>query len=526
MAVETETEIVAKSCHRESRRLDAPWPWPHRLQNSLVPWNLRARAADVARRLADLIRGSCQRRDGIPELTRPAAAIVIVVLCSGCTSTAPLPVNRLLVENAVIFSMDPKHPDPFVGYLLVAPDGTIARVDAGEPATDLHVQQRIDARGRYLLPGFVSAHSHLWQSEFAGIAPNENLEGWMAQLYGQATPKLDAPQLYRLTRLGADHHLLNGITTAFNFTVTGADRSGQVDRCQLLAATDSGLRVVHGFNVRKINAEWTPQEAAARLRTFLQWADLQPTNGRYLATVIAGAGMYYDDPVQTRTEAELMRTFGLANQQHYLEAPGLIDTERARYRWLKEFGVIGPKLVFGHFVHPTSEMVSEVAQAGVGMSWNPLSNGRLGSGTPDIPLYLTQGLRIGMGVDGEASADRADPFENMRAGLYQIRASRQQASALGAFDVLRMHTLGSAQVLGIDKTVGSLSEGKKADFLMIDARSFRPYQDPYAALVFAAGVENIDSVFIDGLPVVTQRHLVNKDASPDSSCKPTTSTAE
>ncbi|MCY1559363.1 5'-deoxyadenosine deaminase [compost metagenome] len=97
---------------------------------------------------------------------------------------------------------------------------------------------------------------------------------------------------------------------------------------------------------------------------------------------------------------------------------------------------------------------------------------------------------------------------------------------MGPFEVLRMHTLGSAEVLGIDKTTGSLSEGKKADFLMIDARSFRPYQDPYAALVFAAGVENIDGVFIDGLPVAIQRHLVNKDVSADSSCKPAAATVD
>ncbi|RST45519.1 amidohydrolase family protein [Variovorax sp. DXTD-1] len=438
------------------------------------------------------------------------------MLLGGCAGIASLPANRLLVENALVFPMDPARPAPFIGYLLVASDGTIARVGEGRPAADLRAARRIDAQGQWLLPGFVSAHSHLWQSDFAGIASDQNLEGWMAQLYGKVTPGLDAAQLYRLTRLGAEHHLLNGITTAFNFTVTGGDKTGRVDRCQLLAATHSGMRVLHGFNVRKIDAQWTPEDAKERLRAFLQWAGEQRGSGRYLGTVIAGAGMYYDDPAQTRTEAGLMQAFGLDNQQHYLEAPGLVSAERARYRWLKEFGVVGPKLVYGHFVHPTPDMVFEAAQAGAGMSWNPLSNGRLGSGTPDIPAYRAQGLRIGMGVDGEASADRADPFENMRAGLYQIRANRQSASVLSAFDVLRMHTLGSAEVLGVDGVVGSLAEGKKADFLLVDAKGFQPYKDPYAALVFAAGVENINGVFVDGEQVAAQRRLAGVAATPDA----------
>lgn len=102
-------------------------------------------------------------------------------------------------------------------------------------------------------------------------------------------------------------------------------------------------------------------------------------------------------------------------------------------------------------------------------------------------------------IYGEASADRADPFENMRMGLYQVRAGQQRAAAMQAYEVLRLHTLGSAEVLGIDTQVGSLKVGKRADMLLLDPRAFTPWQEPYAALVFAAGVKDIREVFVDGV---------------------------
>lgn len=109
--------------------------------------------------------------------------------------------------------------------------------------------------------------------------------------------------------------------------------------------------------------------------------------------------------------------------------------------------MVGPSLIFGHFIHTTPEILADAVRAGASMTWNPLSNGRLGSGTADVVRYREQGLRIGMGLDGEASADRADPFANMRAGLYQIRAMYRSAAVLSPYDVLRMHTVGSAEVL-------------------------------------------------------------------------------
>jgi 5-methylthioadenosine/S-adenosylhomocysteine deaminase len=103
-----------------------------------------------------------------------------------------------------------------------------------------------------------------------------------------------------------------------------------------------------------------------------------------------------------------------------------------------------------------------------------------------------------MGLDGQASGTRACPFENMRMGLYGVRAHYANAAILSPRDVLRMATLGSAHVLGLNERLGSLEPGKLADFLVLDPIDFGHVFDPYAALVFGGSSRQIERVYIGG----------------------------
>ena len=138
------------------------------------------------------------------------------------------------------------------------------------------------------------------------------------------------------------------------------------------------------------------------------------------------------------------------------------------------------------------------------MVWNPLSNGRLGSGLPDVLAYREAGLPIGLGLDGQASADLSDPFENMRMGLYAVRMRAQDAGVLLAADVLRMHTIDAARALGVGDLVGSLEPGKLADFVVVDAEgpATGPVgEDLLAHLVLACSARDIRSVHVGGRAV-------------------------
>jgi 5-methylthioadenosine/S-adenosylhomocysteine deaminase len=125
----------------------------------------------------------------------------------------------------------------------------------------------------------------------------------------------------------------------------------------------------------------------------------------------------------------------------------------------------------------------------------------------DYPLRqvddkLDSGMRIGMGLDDQSYTDISDPWQNLRMGRYLGRAVSGDPTSLTPFEVLRMHTLGSAEILGIDAKVGSLEPGKFADFVIVDPRApdSGPLWDPVASFVLACGLRNLKAVYIGGEP--------------------------
>jgi 5-methylthioadenosine/S-adenosylhomocysteine deaminase len=425
----------------------------------------------------------------------------VVLLLAGVRGVmaqgAPEPM--LVVRNAVILTMAPGRREPVKGYLVVGQDGRLATVAAGEPPVGLKARQVWDAGGHWVLPGFISAHSHLWQSAFRGLAGDQTLTGWIKAVYDDHAVKAAPQDFYWFTLDGALDHLQHGITGVYNFNYGASRTAGQggavedgIDANEFRAERDSGIRFVHGTD---------PGWAVAK----------QDAGGRLLSVMVNGDVAFNNTYQQAVLEKALMDEFHLGNETHYLEAPEDQYEELDKFRWLEDSGMLGRGLIFGHFIHTNPYILAESAKRGVGMSWNPLSNGRLASGVADIPAYLKAGIRVGMGVDGEASADLADPFENMRTGLYAVRAKYEDARVLSPYDVLRLHTMGSADVLGVGDKLGSLEAGKMADFVVVDPTRFGPVTDTYASLVFIADERDLERVYVGGELMVKDGVLVKQD---------------
>jgi 5-methylthioadenosine/S-adenosylhomocysteine deaminase len=435
---------------------------------------------------------------------------------------APAPA-KLVVKNAFILTMAAGQREPVKGYLVVGEDGRLLTVAAGDPPPGLQAAQSLDAGGHWVIPGFISAHSHLWQSAFRGLGADQTLMGWIDALYKPAA-KYSAEDMYWFTLDGALDHLQHGITAAYNFNY-GASSTGRTsptvtldefDRNDFRAEMDSGIRFVHGLSVGRATAlgvqpSYGTEQARGPLKAFLDWTSKQPKSSNFLSVMISGGTAFNDTYQQAVMEKQLGDEFHLGNQTHYLEPPETQYEQQSRFRWFMDSGLLSKQLIFGHFIHTNSFIIAESAKAGAAMSWNPLSNGRLASGVADIPAYLKAGIRVGMGVDGEASADLADPFENMRTGLYAIRDKYENATIMSPYDVLRLHTMGSADVLGVADRLGSLEPGKLADFLVIDPTRFRTIFDPYASLVFVAGERDLERVYVGGDLLVQNGAMLKQD---------------
>jgi 5-methylthioadenosine/S-adenosylhomocysteine deaminase len=424
-------------------------------------------------------------------------------------------VTRLLVRNAVLLTLDPDRPEPFRGWFAVGDDGRLTAVEPGEPPVELTAgltgDQVLDVGGALVGPGFVSSHSHLFTSGFRGVAKDESLYGWLEQMLGYTHPA-DAEDIYWMTRHGAQDFLRNGITTAYDFTDTGLafeKESAGVSRysaevpdtayqhAQLRAKVDAGLRHVH--SVMLAQGDVPQRDTLAQLDEVVA-AAATADPALHLGLALSGTVQWAESPEAAVLEVTAMRRHGLLNQPHFLETPYELELQRSKFAWYAQAGALGPDLVFGHFIQTTDEIIATAAAAGCGMSWQPMSNGRLASGVAQIPRIRELGMRVGIGLDDQSCTDISDPFANMRMGLYTARARHADAAVLTPRDVLRMHTLGAAEVLGVADRVGSLEVGKHADLLVVDHRapSTGPVWDVVATYVLACGLRNLKQVYVGG----------------------------
>jgi cytosine/adenosine deaminase-related metal-dependent hydrolase len=147
--------------------------------------------------------------------------------------------------------------------------------------------------------------------------------------------------------------------------------------------------------------------------------------------------------------------------------------------------------------------------------WQPTSNGRLASGVANIPRCREVGMRVGVGLDDQSCTDISDPFQNMRFGIYLLRATHKDPAAMAVADMLELHTRGSAEVLGVGDRVGSLEVGKFADFCIVDPRDpdTGPVWDPYGTYVLACGLRNLIGVYVGGALVSDRGRMVGAGAA-------------
>ena len=416
--------------------------------------------------------------------------------------------SETVFHNALIVPVDGVH-DWFEGWLSVDENGIITGIGQGTTLPEAAGYR--DLGGALVGPGFVSAHSHIFTGGMRGTAASSPLYDWVSTL-GRMMVGAEPETLYWLTLSGALDHISNGITSVYNFAqsrvVSVFDYESSTLRAervhspefitrQIDGMADAGIRFVTSV---RLDDEQLP-EADAFDAFGVAMAHLDTVDPRFtLGGSVYGAVQWSSAAVTAEREHEMMIRHGVTNQAHFVETAEQLDIQQNKFDWYDTSGCLGTDFAFGHFVHPTPRMVERVVETGSSVVWQPMSNGRLGSGICDTPTLLRRGVRVGMGVDDQSCTDLSDPFQNMRTGLYLQRAVHSDASILSPLDMLTLHTLGSARAIGVDDRVGSLEVGKYADFLVVDPTRphLGPLWDPVATYVLACGLRNLAEVVIGG----------------------------
>ncbi|WP_116952430.1 amidohydrolase family protein [Jiangella endophytica] len=415
--------------------------------------------------------------------------------------------TRLLLRNGHVISMDPDIGD-LAGADVLIEDGAIVAVrpNLSDEVADAEV---IDATGRIVVPGFVDTHRHTWETAIRTSAPNATLDDYFVEILDTFAPLYRPDDVYASNLAGALECLNAGITTLVDWS--HINNTAEHPDAAIAGLLESGLRAQYAYGSANTSlakywfnsAEVIPGDDVRRIRgTYFSGDDGLLTMG--LAT--RGPGFCQDDVV--RAEWALAREVGIPITVHV--AMGRLAGRFAMVEQLDRLGLLGPDTTYVHCCYFSDHEWRRVADTGGTISIAAQVELQMGHGWPPVAKSYQFGLPPSLSIDVVTTVP-GDMFTQMRAAFGGERARVNATSWTAdtavpetmptARQMLEMATINGARVAGLDDRTGSLTPGKRADVVLIDATALNvaPVIDPVAAVVLAADVSNVETVIVDGV---------------------------
>ncbi len=393
---------------------------------------------------------------------------------------------------------------------LLIENGIIRQI--GKIQSDSNTQV-IDAKDCFTLPGFIQGHIHLVQTLLRHQADDLELLDWLKQRTWPFEAAMDGDAIEASSLLGASELLLGGTTTICDYGTTHSHQrvfkvvekiglryiggKTQMDQGQgvpgpLLEKTDASLREVydlgkkwHKVHNNRIQYAVTPRFAVSCTENLLRESvKMARQNGWYLQTHSS----------ENKGEIELVEKL----------------TGRKNISYLNDLEFSGEDTILAHCVHLTEKEMAILAETKTRVCHCPGSNLKLASGIADIPEMLKRKIPVLLGADGAPCNNRLSIFTEM--GLAAtIHKVKYGPLSMPAWQVLKMATVDAAKALRLDKEIGTLEVGKKADIVILSRKSLsmNPDGDPASQIVYGAHPNDVAYVFVDGKMLVDKSKLTS-----------------
>ncbi len=373
-------------------------------------------------------------------------------------------------------------------------------------------RQRIDAGDAIIAPGLINTHTHAAMSLMRGIADDLKLQDWLEKYIFPAEAKFVSPEFVRAgTRLAALEMLLGGTTTytdMYYFEEVVAETTKEAGMRGVLGET------VIGFPVADAK---TPAESLERTENFFRKYRKDPL----ITPAVAPHAVY------TNSDQTLKSCRALANRYNMPLLIHLSETKRENdemmvkvgmspTKYLDSLGVLEGRTLGAHGVWLDDQDLDILKKRGTGLAHCPSSNMKLASGVAPVTKILERGIAMGIGPDGPAGSNNDfNMFEEMDLAAKLAKVTTMNPQALPATQALEMATIIGARALGMDKEIGSLEVGKKADLITVRTRraNAMPLFNPVSQMVYSLKAGDVSDVIINGRIVVRARRVITLDAN-------------
>jgi 5-methylthioadenosine/S-adenosylhomocysteine deaminase len=384
----------------------------------------------------------------------------------------------------------------------IAAVGTRAEIDKR-----FQSKRRIDEPAALLIPGLINTHTHAPMALLRGIADDVRLQDWLEKFIFPAEAKNVTPEFVRWgTRLACAEMLLSGTTTytdMYYFEEVIAEATKECGMRGVLGQT------VIGFPVPDAK---TVADGLKRSEAFLE----RFRNDELIVPAIAPHAVY------TNSEETLTAARAMANR---FDAPLLIHLSETKgenddlfrqkkltpTKLLDRLGVLNGRTIAAHGVWIDEEDMRILKQRGVGIAHCPSSNTKLASGIAPVLKYLAADVAIGLGTDGPAGSNNdLNLFEEMDLAAKMQKVTAMDPVALTAEQAFGMATIRGARALGMEKEIGSIEAGKRADvaFVRLNTPHATPMFNVYSQLVYALKGSDVQHVIVNGRVVVRGRRVL------------------
>lgn len=418
----------------------------------------------------------------------------------------------LLVTGATIVAMDNDRQVIENGFLAVRGDEIVAM---GQDAArhypkGIIAKTRMDASGKLIIPGLINGHTHIPMTLMRGLKDDVTLDDWLRKFIFPAEARNVTEDYVRWgSRLGLAEMIRSG-TTTFADMYYFEDAVAEETKA-------AGLRGVLGETWIDFPApdNKTEAEMAAYSEKFLKKWQGDPL----IRAAVAPHAIYTCSEKTLRDAAALARKYHAPILIHLAEmrkefVDSLEKNGATPVQYLERIEVLGPDVLAAHCIWTDNTDMKILAERQVGCVHNPSSNMMLASGVAPVVEQRAAGMRVGLGTDGPAGSNNdLNMMEEMDLAAKLQKTYRVDPRALGAKGALEMATIEGARALHMEKEIGSLEPGKKADFVILglDAPNAVPMYDVYSQIVYALKASDIETVVVGGKLLLKDGQVLTVD---------------
>ena len=415
----------------------------------------------------------------------------------------------LLVLGGTIVTMDSARQVIDDGGIAVRAGRIVAIGSRAQIEARYTSRQRVNATGKLITPGLINGHTHIPMVLFRGLADDLDLQEWLTKYIFPAEAKNVTEDFVRVgARLGLAEMIRGGTTTycdMYYFEDAIAEETSK-----------AGVRGVLGETV--IDFPVADNKTNAEAMTYVEKFVSRWKGNDLIVPAIAPHAPYTVSEDHLKAVRAFSDRTGAAIVTHVSETKReLDDSIKAKgaspVAYLERIGFLSERVIAAHMVWPQGSDIEILKKRRVGVVHNPQSNMKLASGVAPIPKMMEQGVLLGLGTDGAASNNDLNMWEEMDTVAKLHKVFSGDPKVISAQQAFELATIRGAQALHLEKEIGSLEVGKRADLLLIERDSLNqiPLYNIYSDLVYATKASDVEGVIINGRVVMQNRRLLTLD---------------